>query len=103
MSILDAATQIVNELNSTSDQINRGLVILGWMIVIVIALIGVIWANSEQRNNKTEYKVDKLAEQVTRLITLMEFVLPETKENSTKINEINQNCATNGHQKRKTA
>ena len=101
---VDAVKDITNELNSTSESINRGLIIIGWMLVVIMGLIATIWKSNDKRNQKTEDKVDKLAEQVTILVTLMGQAMPNIKDNEKEINEIKINCANNNHsQKRKSS
>ena len=70
---------------------------------VILALIAWIWNSSYIKQSKTDDKVDKLTDQITRLATLMEeLIMPATKENTKSIGEIKENCATNKH-KRQTA
>jgi hypothetical protein len=100
---LDAVKELTTEINATSEAINRGMIILGWMLVVIMGLIATIWKSNDKRNSKTEDKVEKLTEQVTILVTLMAKALPDIKENTEEIKDMQINCATNGHSKKKAS
>ena len=99
---LDVAAQMAQDFETVNQSLDQGIKLISIMSGVILALIAWIWNSSYIKQTKTDDKVDKLTDQITRLATLMEMVIPETKENTNKINDIRENCATNNH-KRKTA
>lgn len=99
MVLLDVATQMQHDFQIITDSLNSSLTMVKTLIGIILTLVGYVWISSAKKQDKTEDKVSKLTDQITRLATLMEIMIPETKENTKSINDIKENCATQKHRK----
>ena len=97
MTLLDVTAELNAEMQNVTDTLTLGMWLVGGMSSVILLLLGVLWNEAKFRNNRTEDKVDKLTEQVTRLITLMGEVIPETKQNAKDVKDIQINCASNNH------
>jgi len=102
MPLFSAVQPYTNEIVSISNDVNLIIKASIGMCAIILSLLGYIWNANTTKNSKTDDKVDKLVEQVAKLVTMMEVVFPEVKENTSVVNKIKENCASNhGYHKTK--
>lgn len=94
---LEPVKNYSTEIKDVSTSIDTGVKVITAMAGIILGLIGWIWNYTVRKHGKTEDKVDKLTDQVTRIATIVEVLAPAVKENSEKINNVQLNCAQNGH------
>jgi len=110
MVLLDAHTQ---QLLEDVTIINNGIRFFAWLITGMLTIIGglliYIWRNSDKkhdmaskRQDDSDDKFTKLAEEVTKLTIYMNIAFPQIEKNTNKINEMDVNCAKNNHRKKST-